>query len=194
MRALVTGLVLAGMALPALAQDLPNRREALRMIFDHDADVESVVFPHPALNDAERQLLSNAVAQGLLPDMDFYGALAFAPDSGLADPNTTVAVGNFHDEASAAGAALARCNSARGGQGADCAVALIVRPAGWQEGAALQLSSGAAEALRRAFRQADRPRVFAISPATGQFGIGSDAAAANADCGAEDCRPVVADP
>ena len=181
------------MALPVAAQDLPGRRDALRIVYDADADVESVVFPHPSLNTAEIELLSNAIGQGLMPQMVFYGAIAIAPDAGLADPTTTTAVGNFHDAASADAAARANCDAAREAGTAECVTVLIVRPAGWQEGAPLQLSAAAAEALRGDFRQAARPRVLAISPATGQYGIGADAAAANAACGAGDCRPVVAD-
>lgn len=176
-----------------LAQDLPGRRDALRQVFEADAPIETVIFPDPSLNDAEVQLLSNAVTQGLLPDMVYYGAIAIAPDRGLADPQTTIAVGNFHDAEAASAAARSRCDAARDGEGAACVVVMQVRPAGWAEGAALQLSSGAVEALRGEFRGAGRPRVFSISPGTGNFGIGADDAAANLACGAADCRPVVAD-
>jgi len=193
MRAVVGIILAAVLAAPLAAQDLPNRRDALRSVFAADAEVESVVFPHPALNDAQVELLSSAIAQGLMPQMVFYGALAIAPDTGLADPQTTIAVGNFHDEESAASAALARCDAARAEDASPCVVVLIVRPAGWEPGAPLQLSSGAVEALRGEFRQADRPRVFAISDATGGYGIGPDVEAARAACGAADCRAVVAD-
>ncbi|MBF9032184.1 5-aminolevulic acid synthase [Rhodobacterales bacterium HKCCE3408] len=192
MRAFIGIILAAGLTAPALAQDLPGRREALRMVFEGDAPVESVVFPDDSLNPAELQLLSNAVSQGLMPEMRYYGAIAIAPDRGLADPQTTTAVGNFHDADSASAAALARCNDARDEDEAECVLVLVVRPAGWSAGAPLQLSSGAAEALRRDFR-GGRPRYFAISPASGQFGMGGSESAANADCGYEDCRVVVAE-
>lgn len=186
-------ICLISVTAPLAAQDLPNRRDALRLVFASDAEVESVVFPHPSLNEAEVTLLSTAVAQGLMPQMLYYGALAIAPDSGLADPQTTTAVGNFHDEDNAAAAALARCDAARPAAAAPCTVVLIVRPAGWSAGGPLQLSSGASDALQRDFRQLDRPRVFATSAATGQFGFGADEASALAACGAGDCRAVIAD-
>ena len=176
-----------------LAQDLPGRRDALRQVFEADAPIETVIFPDPSLSDAEVQLLSNAVTQGLLPDMVFYGAIAIAPDRGLADPQTTIAVGNFHDVEAASDAARARCDVARDGEGADCVLVMQVRPAGWAPGQPLQLSVGAVEALRGEFRSAGRPRVFSISPGTGNFGIGGDEGAANLACGAADCRPVVSD-
>lgn len=193
MRLFLSVLVSAALTAPAFAQDLPNRRDALRSVFPADAEVESVVFPHPSLNQAEVQLLSNAIAQGLMPQMVFYGALAIAPDSGLADPQTTVAVGNFHSEASATAAALAACNENRPEGSTECTVVLTVRPAGWTAGQPLQLSAGAAQALQSEFRSLSRPRVFSISEATGQYGFGADAAAAAAACGAADCRAVVAD-
>lgn len=191
----VLGLFLTIMmaAGPAIAQDLPGRREAMRLIHPADSAVESIVFPHPSLNAAEVELLSGIIAQGVMPQMTFYGAIAIAPDEGLADPNTTTAVGNFHDTESATVAALDRCNAARDPENAECAIVLIVQPAEWEPGAPLQLSSGAAEALRVDFRRATRPRVFAISDATGQFGIGFDVDAAVAACGVADCRAVVAD-
>ena len=187
-----TGLSL-GLALAAAAQDLPNRRDALRTVFAEDAPIESVVYPHPSLNAAEVQILSTAIDQGLMPQMVFYGALAIAPDSGLADPQTTVAVGNFHDEVSAATAALARCDAARAAETEPCVIVLIVRPEGWAPGATLQLSAGAVEALRTEFRRLDRPRVFATSNATGQFGFGASPAEAIAACQAADCAAVIAD-
>ncbi|MEM9318502.1 MAG: 5-aminolevulic acid synthase [Pseudomonadota bacterium] len=189
-------LAFAGMVagvMPALAQELPGRRDALRLIYPADADVESVVTPHPSLSEGQVALLSTAISEGLMPQMVFYGALAIAPDNGLADPQTTVAVGNFHDEASASADALARCDAARAADATPCVIVLVVRPAGWAPGAALQMSSGAAAALQTEFRQADQPRYFAISYATGRFGIGPSAETAQAACGQADCQAVVAD-
>lgn len=187
--AFLSVMVVAGMLLtgPGIAQDLPDRREAIRSVFPADAEVETVVFPHPSLSQPEIDLLSGAVAQGLLPDMLFYGSIAIAPDQGLSDPATTTAVGNFHDANAADAAALARCDDARDG-GAPCVIVLQVRPAGWAEGAPLQLSSGAAEALRSEFRRG----VFSISASTGNFGYGADQTEADAACNAPDCQPVIA--
>lgn len=171
-----------------LAQDLPGRRDALDATYPPDAAVESVVLPHASLSEGEITLLANAVTQGLMPDMVYYGAIAIAPDAGLANPQTTVAVGNFHDTDAAAGAAVAACNEARAGAGRPCVAVMLVRPAGWQEGQGLQLSAGAAEALRGEYRRAPQPRMMAISPATGRFGIGGGEETALAACGFEDCR------
>lgn len=194
MRAIVLAAAIAGTAGAALAQELPDRREANRMIFAPGGQMQAEVIPHESLNAAEIAILERALRDGLMPAMAYYGALAIAPDAGLANAGTTAAVGNLHDEAGARAAALAQCEAGRGEEGAPCVVVLVIRPEGWEPGAQLQLSARATEALRGEFRQTPRPRVMSISPATGQFGIGADAGAANAACGAEDCRAVVADP
>lgn len=181
-------------AIAASAQPLPTGRDARAALPEADAALVSEVIPHPSLNEAELELLASAVDQGLLPQMQYYGAIAMAPDAGLADPDTTAAVGNFHDAEGAAAAALAQCEAGREGEGAPCAVVVIVRPEGAEEGAALSLSSEARAALGRDWRRTSRPRIMAISPSTGTYGIATGVPEALAACGAEDCRPVVADP
>lgn len=194
MRCVIGVIIAVATALPAAAQDLLGRREALRLIYPADAEVESVVLPHPSLSAPEVELLGGAIEQGLMPQMVFYGALAIDPERGLADPQTTVAVGNYHDEISAATAALAGCEAGRDDPETEaCTIVLVVRPAGWEAGGVLQLSAGAAEALRTEFRRLGRPRVFAISDATGTFGMGPSQETALAGCGAPDCRTVIAD-
>ena len=191
MRAIVGALALVGLTLPAFAQDLPTGREAQRELFSARGPAEGVLVPHDSLNSAEIGLLEGAVSDGLLPDMLYYGALAIAPDAGLANPNTTAAVGNYHDEEAARAAALAQCEAGRE-DGAECVVVLVVRPRGWEPGAAIQLSASASAVLRGDYRFADRPKVFAISPSTGAWGFGPTDEAANLDCGVADCRAIIA--
>ncbi|QBY00582.1 5-aminolevulic acid synthase [Rhodophyticola sp. CCM32] len=188
--AALTGLVLA---VPVPAQDLPSGREAQRMLFSPRGQAEAVVVPDDSLNPREIALLETVLSEGVLPDMLYYGALAIAPDAGLANPTTTIAVGNYHDEVSARTAALERCDAAREGQGAPCVVVLLVRPRGWEPGAALQLSASASAVLRGDYRRADAPKALAISPLSGAWGIGDSAEAANEACGQPDCRVVIAD-
>ncbi len=190
MRAWIGAFVVTTLALPVLAQTLPTGREAQRMLFSPRGQAESEVIPHDSLNSAEIALLSNAMDQGLMPDMLYYGALAIAPDAGLANAGTTAAAGNFHDEESARAAALAECEEGRD-EGADCVVVMVVRPRGWEPGADVQLSASASAVLRGEYRQASRPKAFAISPSTGAWGIGGDRLSAEAVCGQEDCRTVV---
>lgn len=193
MRQKMIGMGLAVLvAGPALAQELPSVRDARHQIFARYGDMAVEVVPHDSLNPAEITLLERLVSDNILPDMAYYGALAIAPDAGLANPETTVAVGNFHDEANARAAALERCEAARSG-GAPCAVVAVIRPEGWEPGRDLQLSSAATAGLWGELRTMARPRVMSISPATGNWGVGASAEAANAACGAPDCRPAVAD-
>ena len=188
--ALAAALGLA--AASAAAQDLLSGREARQATMSPRGQVEGVVIPHPGLSEPETQLLGAALDQGLLPDMAYYGALAIAPDAGLASQATTTAVGNFHDQAGADAAALNQCNAARS-DGRDCVVVLQVRPRRWEPGAAIELSAEATAALRGEYRRFGRPRVMAISRATGQFGIGPSVESAVLACGADDCAPVIAD-
>ena len=181
-------------ALPAAGQPLPTGTDAREALPAADAALTSEVIPHPSLNSAEIELLAGAVDQGLLPTMAFYGAIAMAPDAGLADPDTTAAVANFHDAESASAAALAQCEEGREDVGEPCTVVVIVRPEGWELGPGLSLSARATEALGEEWRETDRPRVMAISPATGNYAVANGVPAAITECGAEDCRPVIADP
>ena len=178
------------------AQDLPTMREARDQVFARDGALSWEVIGHDSLNPAELQLLEQIIPLGALPQMAYYGALAIAPDQGLADPDTTAAVGNYHSEEGARAAALAACNAARSG-GSDCAVVLVVRPEGWEAGRSLQLNADATASLWGAFRQLGRPRAMAISQATGIWGIGASPqealAACAADGAAQDCATVVAE-
>lgn len=191
LRLLATAALAATVVAPAAAQTLTGR-QAQQATFAPRGQMEGVVIPHPSLTPAEVSLLQRAVPEGILGQMAYYGALAIAPDAGLADQATVRAVGNYHDQASADRAALAQCNAARSG-GAGCVVVLQVRPQGYRPGAALELSSEATQALRGDYRRFGSPRVMAISRATGRFGIGSTVENAVAACGSQDCRAVVAD-
>jgi hypothetical protein len=171
----------------ALAQDLPNLREARGLIFAEDGAIEWEVIPDPALSETDMAIIDQI---NRIQPQPYYGAMAIAPDAGLEAATTSLAA-NYHDEANARAAALAACESSRT-SGADCIVAMVIRPAGWQPGSALQLSTEAAAALRSDYRRlARRSRAMAISPGTGQWGVGAGREAAIAACGAADCRVVV---
>ncbi|MGR3638356.1 5-aminolevulic acid synthase [Alterinioella nitratireducens] len=171
-------------AAPALAQELPNLREARRLVFAEDGAVEGEVIPHDSLSETDVAILNQ-----LVQTQAYYAAIAIAPEMGLAS-EATIAAANYHDEANARTAALAACNEART-SGPACVVVLVIRPEGWEPGRALQLSTDATAALRGDFRRLGRNRVMAISETTGQWGIGSDLTEALAACGETDCRAVI---
>lgn len=195
-RRAVLALSMLAIAAPALAQDLPNLRQARRMIFAQDGAVQGEVIPHPSLSATDL-----AILEQLVPTQKYYAAVAVAPDLGLMS-EATIAAANYHDEENARAAALAACDTARlaaaedadadeAAAGSECAIVLVIRPEGWEPGRALQLNSDASAALRGEYRRMGRPRVMAISDSTGNWGIGEDAAAALAACGETDCRAVV---
>ncbi len=173
---------------PSLAQDLPNLREARQLTFADRGAVEVEVVPFDGISATDLAILNSDQLAGAI---NYYGAIAMAPGMGLASEATS-ATANFHDVENASRVALEQCNDART-SGPACVVVLLVRPDGWEPGRSLQLNTQATAALRGEYRRFGRPRVMAISDATGQWGIGEDADAAVAQCGQPDCRAVVMD-
>lgn len=171
----------AAMGLPAMAQDLPRLRDARDLVFAEDGAIEWQLLPDASLSPADIATLEQI---NLIQPQPYYAAMAIHPASGLASARTSLAA-NFHDEDNARAAALAAC-------GESCVVVMVIRPAGWQPGRLLQLSAEATAALADDYRAlARRARAMAISPSTGQWGIGDSRDAAIAACGAQDCRAVV---
>lgn len=193
-RRAILALTMLAVAAPALAQELPNLRQARRLIFAEDGAVSGQVIAHPSLSETDL-----AILEQLIVTQKYYAAVAIAPDLGLLS-ETTIAAANYHDEDNASTAALAACDSARlaaaeaagsDEAGADCVIVLVIRPEGWEPGRALQLNTDASAALRGPYRRMGRPRVMAISPSTGNWGMGEDDPAAITACGEADCRAVV---
>ncbi|MEQ8367246.1 MAG: 5-aminolevulic acid synthase [Roseicyclus sp.] len=175
----LAGAVLAGA--PALAQDLPNLRDARDLVFSERGAVEWEIFPHESLSPTDIATLDQI--NQIQPQL-YYAALAIHPASGLASERTSLAA-NYHDEQNASAAALAAC-------GEDCVVVMVIRPEGWEPGRALQLSAHATAALRGEYRALPRrARALAISDTTGEWGIGASPQEAIAACAAPDCRAVV---
>jgi len=180
-RNIAAGVVAAMLALPAAAQDLPNLREARNLIFAEDGAIEWEVIPHDSLSPTDLATLDQI---NRIQPQAYYAAMAIDPAAGIASERTSLAA-NYHDEENARAAALAAC-------GEGCAVVMVIRPEGWEGGRALQLSAEASAALNDDYRAlARRARAMAISPQTGQWGIGDSRAAAVAACGAPDCTAVV---
>lgn len=177
-------------ALPAAADPL-DAGSARALLFPATG-VEIVRYDVSGLSEQEQSALMT-VAQS----QKYYAAVAFAPDAGiLAEP--TVLAANYHSPEAARTAALDGCNGRRQG-GHACALALEVRPAGW-EARALSLSADATTGFEDQYRRAGGQRAFAVSASSGQWGIGrgNDAAAAaitacRGDSAVSDCAVVIAD-
>ncbi len=84
MRAIPIALTLAALAVPAQAEDLPGLREARGLVFAEDGDVEWEVIPDPALSEAD---IATLYQLNRVQPQPYYGALALAPDAGLASPD-----------------------------------------------------------------------------------------------------------
>jgi hypothetical protein len=174
-------LAITAVAGSAIAQDLPGLRAARGQMFAEDGAISWEVIPHESLTQADIATLEQI---NLIQPQAYYAAMAIAPDAGLASERTSLAA-NYHDEDAARAAAMAAC-------GEGCVVVMVIRPAGWEPGRTLQLSSAATAALVSDYRAMPRrARALAISPQTGRWGIGENREAAIAACGAEDCRAVV---
>lgn len=177
------------MASGALAQPISGA-EARKALWPAKAGLAIVLRPHAKLPQDQAQLLAT-VAGG----QPYYGAIAFSPDEGIMVEATVAAV-NHHTVEAAEAAALRDCNARKKGA-APCAVAVVLRPDGWQA-RPFQVSQAASEALRKDYGRSGA-RAMAVSAQTGAFGLGAGegaAEAALAACakgGAGDCTVVVQD-
>lgn len=179
------------MASQAGAEPMTGKAAAKQMFKPGTAEV--AITDPGLLSDADR-----AILQQIAQAQPYYGAVAIAPDEGLAS-EASVAAANFHDVDAASSFALDGCNARRKAKGRPCVVAAQIRPKGWQA-RPLQLSTDATQALAKDYRKAGKPRALAVSPATGKWAIagGVDAAEAArqkcaAQAGADDCTIAVAD-
>ncbi len=189
-------LLVWAVSAPAMAQQVFDGATARQMAFNAGR-AELVVRPHPSMSAAEAGAFDE-VADTLVRQIPYYGAIAISPDEGV-NAAATIAAGNFHSFDAAAAAVLAECDAKRRAGSQPCAVVAEVRPQGW-EARALQLSQGATAALRGDYRRGGGEKALAISPASGGFGVGKGAgagasalAACNAAGGRGDCSVVVAD-
>ncbi len=189
MRVLVLATGVLGMAGAAMAEPLASA-EARKALWPAKTALAIVMRPHPKLPEDQGKLLA-AVASG----QPYYGAIAFSPDEGILVEATVAAV-NHHSVGAAEAAALADCDAKRKGD-TPCAVAVVLRPDGW-EARPFEVSQSATEALRKEYGRSG-PRAMAVSAATGAYGLGAGEGAAEvaviacAAAGATDCAVVVAD-
>lgn len=153
------------------------------------------------LSDTDRALLPALEREMERSDQVFYyGATALAPDEGFMS-NTNQIAANHHSLAAAEAAALAACNAARQSS-TPCIVVGHILPRRYEPGRAIQLGQAATADFRRSYRRGRGPKAFAISPSTGQWGIGKGNGAAEAALsacanqrqgGATDCNIIIKD-
>jgi len=190
MQGLAVGLLaMAAGAAVAMAEPIGSA-EARKAVWPAKTGLAIVMRDHPKLAADQAALLAT-VASG----QPYYGAIAFSPDEGIMVEATVAAV-NHHSVEAAEAAALRDCDAKRKGD-EGCAVAVVLRPDGW-EARPFQLSHAATEALRKEYGRTGS-RAMAVSDATGAYGLGAGEGAAEvaviacATAGATDCNVVVAD-
>ncbi|MFT4149646.1 MAG: 5-aminolevulic acid synthase [Paracoccaceae bacterium] len=180
-------LVLAGLAVlaagAAAAQPVTGK-EAKKLLFMPRESVAQIL-PGAGLDEQNAKVLETVAAA-----QPWYGAIAISPDEGLMS-EATVAAAKYHDVEAAKTVALSDCNAKKKGK-AECVLAAVILPKGWQQGRPLQLSAEATEAFRADYKGG----AMATSATTGAFGMGADAAAALAACQAKagaatDCTVVI---
>jgi hypothetical protein len=125
----------------------------------------------------------------------YYAAIAFSPKDGLAHESIQAAMNYLSVEAASA-AAVRACNKARSSGAPSCQLAARIVPKNYKQ-RSLTLSIDATAAFDKAYRKAKSPKAFAISPATGNWGMGASDAGAKAACEKngrpKDCKIVIRD-
>lgn len=193
----IASLALATLAATSLgAQDLPNARDAAKQLFKTGKNKTMVRIVRPDLVPAQYQdALQNAAKL-----QKFYEAMAASPSEGLLAPSASQAI-NHNSAAAAAAAAIAACD-AKIKKGAEaCVVVAEFLPKGYKEPRAFSLSYNASEIFAKKYKRAQKPKAFASSATTGEWGqavkagsVEAARAAALAECsakaaqqGADDC-------
>ncbi len=182
-----------------LAQQLPNARQAARQLYKTGRNATEIRFLRPDLIPPQIMPTLKKAPQV----QTYYAAIAVSPDEGLMGKSAMQAV-NFHDPESAAAAAIAGCNAKRAEKSKPCVVIADFVPKGYKPGASFSLSANATKVFKKKYRWAGRKKAFAVSHASGNWGMAVKAgtieearAAAIADCaakaaklGANDCAVV----
>lgn len=144
------------------------------------------------LSDEDRQTVIAVIpliAQQLNQPVRYYASIAYSPDDGLVHEALQGAM-NYHTIAAADTAAIAACNKMKSPGAQVCRVAARVVPKRF-EPSALTLSVEATVGFNKTFRKTRGAKSFAISEATGAWGMGTTDEAAKGRCGVDDCKIVI---
>lgn len=185
---ILLSLVLAG---PGMAQTVTGA-QAAQQVFAFDTKAIQI---SAALNDKDHHTIKALIPlmeQQMQGSISYYSSIAYAPDQGLVSDALQGAF-NHHSPRAADQAALRACTAAKPRGAGACRIAARILPRGFQN-RALSLSATATRALQAQFLKLPAPRVFAISPSTGAWGLGRDERTAINGCrraGARDCRAVI---
>lgn len=189
--AFVLALILA---LPASAQvyDTKAARKALFSEKGYMVEVPAALPPNEA---ATIKAIVPLIAQQLNQPVRYYGAIAWSPDDGIVHESLHGAM-NYHSPEAAGKAAIAACEPFRTLGARPCEVAGLILPKKF-EPAVLTMSAEATTGFAKTYRREKLPKSFAISRASGSWGVGATdeeaihACNQNADLG--DCYVAIRD-
>ncbi len=196
----LSALALATFAATALAaQDLPNARDAAKQLFrtGKNKTVINIVRPDLVPSQYLKALQNAAKFQ------KYYEAMAASPSEGMLAPSASQAI-NHNSAAAAAAASIAACDSKIQAGAEACVVVAEFLPKGYKGPRAFSLSYSATEVFAKKYKRAKKPKAFASSAISGEWGqavkatsIEAARAAALAECstkaaakGVEDCAIV----
>lgn len=190
--ALIIAMLLTGGTSAAQVLDESAAKSALFPVRGHVVQVSSKLSQR---DQATVRVLVPLMADQLRQPVRYYAAIAYSPKDGLAHESIQAAM-NFHTIEAATAAAISACDALRSGGAPRCQLAARMVPKRY-EPRALTLSIDATAAFDKAYRKAKSPKAFAISKATGSWGIGGSDRAAVAACEKtgtpEDCEVVIRD-
>ena len=129
------------------------------------------------------------IAEQLRQPVRYYASIAYSPDDGLVHEALQAAM-NYHSFEASDAAAVAACNKVKSRGARACQVAARVLPKGYKP-RDLTLSLDATAGFNRKYRKTRGPKSFAISNATGAWGMGASDQAALGACKAKDCLIVI---
>lgn len=194
--AAISTMLLAGaFSASAAAAEVLNEKAAQAALFSVRGYAVQVSSTLSKRDQATVRALVPLMAQQLRQPVRYYAAIAYSPKDGLAH-NSIQAAMNFHTIEASGAAAIAACNALRSKGAPSCQLAARMVPKSYKT-QPLTLSIDATAAFDKAYRRAKSPKAFAISKATGSWGIGRSDASALAGCEKsgrpKDCEIVIRD-
>lgn len=194
MRGIRVALALTLLGAKAQGQVLTGD-EAAQLLFSHKGHVVQVSSKLTAL---EKKIATGVVplmASQLRQPVRYYAAIAYSPKDGMLH-NSLQAAMNFHTPRAADKAAVAACNRLKSNSAPTCRVAARILPKRFKA-RDFTLSIDATVAFQRSYQTSAAPKSFAISPSSGDWGMGVSDRAALKVCQAKgrsgDCKIVIRD-
>lgn len=180
-------LALIATATLAVAADLPDARTVAKGLYKTGKRAVETRVLHPDLVPAPYVSALEKAASV----QNYYEAMAISADEGMLASSAFLAI-NFHTREAAAKAAIAGCNAAKKKSSKSCVVLAEFLPKKYNGPGVVSLSYNASEVFAKSYRRAGKPKSFAISPSSGEWGLAVKAAsndaadtAALADCAAK---------